>query len=123
MKPKIIASLICALMLCAAVSAQQNNSPGVRTHCRINYSEPVKVVRPVYPALALQTSQQGRVSLKCIVGFDGSVENVKVTQGPPLLLKAAIDSVLKWKFRPPVLNGKAVKTEAIINIDFQLSNK
>jgi TonB family protein len=58
--------------------------------------------------------------LKCVVGIDGSVEEIEVKKGHPLLIQSATEAVSKWKFKPPVFNGKAVKTEAIIDIDFQL---
>jgi protein TonB len=119
-RPNFITVLFCALVLCLAAAAQQSHDNGVRTHCQILYSQPVKIVRPDYPALARQTKIQGRVSLKCVIGIDGSVEGIEVKKGHPLLIQAATDAVSKWKFKPPVLNGKAIKTEAIIDIDFQL---
>jgi protein TonB len=54
------------------------------------------------------------------MGMDGSVEGIEVKKGHPLLIQAATDAISKWKFKPPVFNGKAVKTDAIIDIDFQL---
>jgi outer membrane biosynthesis protein TonB len=35
-------------------------------------------------------------------------------------LLAATEAVYKWKFKPTVLNGKAVEMETVVNIDFQL---
>ena len=83
-------------------------------------SQPVKIIRPDYPALARQTKTQGRVSLKCVIDINGSVEQIEVKKGHPLLIQASVEAVSKWKFKPPSFNGKAVRTDAIIDIDFQL---
>jgi TonB family protein len=122
-KTQVIAILFCAFMACFAARGQQGHDNEVRTHCQILYSQPIKIVRPNYPALARQTKIEGRVSLNCIIGFDGSVEEVKVKKGNALLIQAATDAVSQWKFKPPILNGKAVKTEAHIDIDFQLEKE
>jgi len=78
------------------------------------------MVRPVYPPLARQAHVEGTVSLKCLVGPDGSIENIGVEKGPALLVDAAIEAVSKWKYKPLLLNGKAVKTDTTVNIIFQL---
>jgi protein TonB len=122
-KIQVIAILSCALIPCFAARGRQGHDNGVRTHCQILYSQPIKIVRPNYPALARQTKIQGRVSLNCVIGFDGSVEGIKVKKGNALLIQAATDAVSQWKFKPPILNGKAVKTEAHIDIDFQLEKE
>ncbi len=119
-RPHLITVLFCALVLFQAASAQQNHDNGVGTHCQLLWSQPVKIVQPDYPALARQAKIQGRVSLKCVVGIDGSVEEIEVKKGHPLLIQSATEAVSKWKFKPPVFNGKAVKTEDIIDIGFQL---
>jgi TonB family protein len=99
---------------------QQNTKPSVRISCPLLYSHPIKIVRPTYPALARQTHVEGRVSRSCIVGSDGLVEKIEVQKGHPLLIQAATDAVSKWKFKPLVLNGKAVAMETVVNIDFRL---
>ena len=63
---------------------------------------------------------QGRVSLVCFISKDGTVKSVEVKAGHPLLIKAATDAVSQWKFKPLLLNGKAVEFETTINVDFQL---
>jgi len=68
----------------------------------------VKIVRPVYPALAKETRVQGRVSLVCLVTKDRKVKSIEVKQGHPLLIKAATDAIPQWEFKPVLLNGEAV---------------
>jgi len=99
---------------------QGNDQSAVKTHCVLLYSKLIKKVTPGYPPLARQVKVQGHVSMNCIIGSDGSVERIEVTKGHPLLIPAATDAVGRWKFKPPMLNGKGVKTTAKIDIDFRL---
>lgn len=62
--------------------------------------EPIRAVRPVYPALAKMADVQGKVALRITVGKDGSVSDVKLLSGHPLLVKAALDAVTKWRYAP-----------------------
>jgi TonB family protein len=119
-RPNFIVALSWALTVCLAAPAQQIRDNTVRTHCQLLNSQPVKIIRPDYPPLARQTKTEGRVSLKCVIGINGSVEQIEVKKGHPLLIQASVEAVSKWKFKPPSFNGKAVKTDAIIDIDFQL---
>jgi TonB family protein len=120
MNTKLISVLLCAVAISLSAFAQESTRPNVRISCPLLNPHPVKIVRPTYPALARQTHVEGRVSLNCLVGTDGLVEKIKVTKGHPLLIQAATDAVSKWRFKPLVLNGKAVEVETIVNIDFQL---
>lgn len=78
------------------------------------------MVQPTYPPLAKQTHISGKVSLRCIIGRDGSVKEIQVKKGHPLLIQAATEAVSQWKYKPLLLNGKAVETDTIVVIDFQL---
>ena len=120
MNIKLISVLLCAVAISLSAFAQESTRPNVRISCSLLNPHPVKIVRPTYPALARQTHVEGRVSLNCLVGTDGLVAKIKVTKGHPLLIQAATDAVSRWKFKPIVLNGKAVEAETIVNIDFQL---
>jgi len=55
-------------------------------------------VDPVYPPLAKLARVQGSVVLGATVGADGSVWDLKVESGHPLLVKAALEAVQQWKF-------------------------
>jgi TonB family protein len=120
MNIKLISVLLCAIAISLSAFAQESTRPNVRISCPLLNPHPVKIVRPTYPALARQTHVEGRVSLNCLVGTDGLVAKIKATKGHPLLIQAATDAVSKWRFKPLVLNGKAVELETIVNIDFQL---
>jgi periplasmic protein TonB len=76
---------------------------------------------PVYPAAARQQGIQGTVHLKALIGADGSIQELNVIDGHPLLAPAAIDAVKKWKYKPYLVNGKAVSVETTITVNFVLS--
>jgi TonB family protein len=62
--------------------------------------EPINAVRPVYPPLAKTANVQGKVTLRITVDKDGSVSDIKVLSGYPLLVKAALDAVPHWRYAP-----------------------
>ena len=82
---------------------------------------PVNAVQPTYPKSARQKHVQGKVSLTCTIARDGSVKSVRATSGNALLIKAATDAVLQWKFKPVLLNGEAIEVETTVIVNFQLS--
>jgi TonB family protein len=83
---------------------------------------PVKIldVRPVYPELAKQTRTQGQVELDIVVGPTGDVEQARVSRSVPLLDKAALDAVKKWKYAPTIVNGVAVPVKMSVGVSFAM---
>ena len=76
---------------------------------------------PAYPPLAKATRVQGTVRIQAVIAADGSIGNLKIMSGPPLLIKAAIDAVAQWRYQPTLLNGKAVQVITEIDVIFSLS--
>ena len=81
-------------------------------------------VEPEYPRKAAQQGIQGWVKLEFTVLEDGSVDNVKVLDADPRRIfdKAAKRAIQRWKFKPRMINGKAVKQQAVQVIEFKLQN-
>jgi len=77
-------------------------------------------ITPVYPKIAILTHQQGTVLLHAIIGRDGTIQNLQVISGPPLLIKAALDAVERWRYRPYLLNNEPVEVETQITVNFTL---
>ncbi len=77
-------------------------------------------VEPVYPAEARLLRLEGTVILTATVMDDGTVDDVKVVEGPPELAPSAVDAVKHWRYEPFELDGKPVKNEIGIKIDFKL---
>lgn len=83
---------------------------------------PVKIVdaRPHYPELAKQTRAHGMVEVEIVVGPSGDVEQARVTKSVPLLDKAALDAVRKWKYAPTIVNGVAVPVKLSVGLSFAM---
>jgi len=93
----------------------------LRVGGQVEAAEVISAPPPVYPVLAKDARVGGIVQLDAMIGEDGHIENLKVLSGPPLLINAALDAVKQWTYHPTVLNGKPVKVETQIMVNFQLS--
>jgi protein TonB len=78
-------------------------------------------VEPVYPVLAKAARIQGPVRLKAIISRQGTIENLQVLLGHPMLVTAAVEAVRQWRYRPYILNGDPVEVETEITVNFVLS--
>lgn len=79
-------------------------------------------VDPVYPSLARAARVQGTVMLAAVIGRDGSVQNLQLLSGHPLLTTSAIDAVRQWRYRPYVLNGSPIEVDTQITVKFILAH-
>jgi len=80
----------------------------------------LRKVIPQYPQLARAMHQEGTVVLAATIAKDGSIANLHVASGPPVLQQAALDAVSQWLYRPYLLNGDPVEVETTINVVFKL---
>jgi TonB family protein len=76
---------------------------------------------PVYPPLAKQARIQGVVHLMALIGKDGTVQNLQVISGHPLLIQSALDAVRTWTYQPTLLNGNPVTVQTQIDVNFTLA--
>jgi protein TonB len=51
---------------------------------------------------------------------DGTLRDVKVVEGSPTLVQSAVEAVRRWRYEPFELDGKPVKNEIRISVDFKL---
>jgi protein TonB len=77
--------------------------------------------KPVYPPLARQARIQGTVRFTAIIGRDGTIQNLTMMSGHPLLVQAATDAVKQWRYKPTLLNGEPVEVVTQIDVNFTLS--
>jgi TonB family protein len=78
-------------------------------------------VQPMYPPLARQARIQGAVILQAEIGKDGTIENLRLISGHPLLVQAAMDAVKQWRYKPYFLYGEPVAVETQITVNFTLA--
>lgn len=82
----------------------------------------VHQVKPQYPAAAKLARVEGVVALQAVIGKDGSIQNLRVISGHPLLTAAALEAVKQWRYKPYFLNGEAVEVETQIVVNFLLTH-
>ncbi len=78
-------------------------------------------VQPSYPPLARQTRISGTVRLHAIISKDGTIRELEVLNGHPLLQQAALDAVRQWRYQPTLLNGEPVEVDTTIDVIFSLN--
>jgi TonB family protein len=83
---------------------------------------PVKTVEPIYPPLAKQAHISGTVRFTLRIGKDGSIQNIQLISGHPLLIAAARDAVKQYIYNPVLLNGNPVEAVTQVDVHFVLNN-
>ncbi len=86
----------------------------IKPPARITY------VPPVYPTIAQTAKVEGAVILEAIIDESGVVRDVKVLRSIPLLDRAAIEAVGKWRYTPTRLNGTPVAIIMTVTVMFSL---
>jgi protein TonB len=81
----------------------------------------LKKITPLYPALAKSARIQGTVRFTAIIGKDGTIQNLQLISGHPMLVQSATDAVKQWVYRPTLLNGEPVEVITQIDVNFTLS--
>jgi protein TonB len=101
--------------------------PKVATPQRVRVSQGVsaglliKRVQPNYPPLARQARIQGTVVLQAEISKDGTIQNLQLISGHPMLAPAAIEAVKQWRYKPYLLNGEPVAVDTQVQVNFTLS--
>jgi periplasmic protein TonB len=101
--------------------------PKIATPTRVRVSSGVssglliRKVSPNYPPLARQARIQGTVILQAQISKDGSIQNLQLISGHPMLAPAAIEAVKQWKYKPYLLNGEPVEVETQVQVNFTLA--
>ena len=82
----------------------------------------IRTVQPVYPPIARTARIQGSVVLAAVIGKDGAITGLRVLSGHPMLVKAAVEAVSQWHYRPYILNNEAIEVDTQITVNFTLAN-
>lgn len=80
----------------------------------------IRRVEPAYPESAKAQHIEGPVVLDAQVLGDGTVGNIAIVRGHPLLAEAATEAVKQWKFEPSIVDGKPVDRQERITVRFTL---
>ena len=76
-------------------------------------------VDPEYPEEARAAGSTGTVYFEGIVGADGTLRSLGMLSGPLVFHDAARKAVLKWRFRPALVNGVPAPMRAQIEVNFR----
>ncbi len=94
---------------------------------QVNMSEeggviPIVRIAPQYPRKALMAKIEGWVKVKFTITPTGTVSNPEVVDAKPRRIfdREAIRAILKFKFKPKVVNGQGVEQVATQTIEFDL---
>ena len=77
-------------------------------------------VNPTYPPIARAARISGTVVLQATISKTGTIENLRVISGPPMLTQSALEAVKTWRYKPYQLNGEPVEVETTVNVVFNL---
>ena len=86
----------------------------IREPRRITY------VPPVYPTIAQTARVEGDVIVEAVIDETGVVRNVRVLRSIPLLDRAAVEAVSRWRYSPTTLNNQAVPVIMTVTVSFRL---
>lgn len=96
--------------------------PATSSPTRIKVAEKVQAtnlirkIEPQYPEEARNAGITGEVRMTAIISKDGTVQNIQLISGHPLLVSAARDAVERWQYRPTLLNGNPVEVVTTITV-------
>lgn len=122
MKPRHFVAILgagaCAMAL--ATLAQEIRPERVRIGGLVMQAKLMQQVQPEYPPLAREARIQGTVRLRAIISPEGSVQQLEVLSGHPLLVQSALEAARKWRYEPTLLNGVPITVETTVDTVFSL---
>src|SRR5229473_3114570 len=93
----------------------------IRVGGNVQAANLIKKITPVYPALAKSARIQGTVRFTAIIGKDGTIQNLQLVSGHPMLVQSATEAVKQWIYKPTLLNDEPVEVITQIDVNFTLS--
>ena len=92
----------------------------IRVSSGVQSAKILRKTNPSYPPIARQARIQGTVRLEAIISKDGTIRNLRVIQGHPLLVQSALQAVQQWRYAPTLLNDQPVEVVTYIDVIFKL---
>jgi protein TonB len=93
----------------------------IRVGGNVQSAKLINQPKPTYPPLARQARIQGVVRFNAVIGRDGTIQNLTLVSGHPLLVPSATEAVRQWRYQPTLLNGEPVEVVTQIDVNFTLS--
>ena len=91
----------------------------VRVEARI---DPRSELQPPYPAAEERAGNEGKVSIRIVIGVDGRVKAAeKVSAASEAFYRATERHALRnWRFRPATVDGKPVESRKVMTVEFRI---
>ena len=82
---------------------------------------PIVQIEPQWPREALIEGIEGIVHIEFTINEDGTVSDPKIISAEPprVFNRSALRAILRWKFKPRIIDGKPVKRRATIPLEFK----
>jgi TonB family protein len=109
------ALVVCASLLLGQVAPKPSEISSATANEHL-----LKKVEPVYPPLAKATRVQGKVVLKVTISQAGTVGDVTVQSGHPMLTTSAIAAVKQWQYQPFSVDGLPAEVSTTIEVPFSI---
>jgi protein TonB len=127
----VIMTTVVAGSLWAQAPQQEGNAPSAAAPAKAPVhvaaadqdKKVTKRVAPVYPKDAYDAKLTGVINLEVTIGVDGKVTNVAQRgKGDDALVKAAMDAVKQWVYKPTKdkESGMPVEVITIVSINFKV---
>ena len=101
-------------------TVEETNSGRIRVGGNVQSAKLVSKVNPLYPALAKQARIQGTVRFNVTINKDGTVNNLELLSGHPLLVPPSVEAVKQWVYQPTLLNGQPVEVITVVDVNYTL---
>jgi TonB family protein len=105
----------------ALISISPGGTPmRIRVGGKVQEANLIQRVDPVYPPLALEARIQGTVRFNVTISKDGTIANLQVVSGHPMLVQSALEAAKQWVYKPTLLNGAPVEVTTTLDVSFAL---
>jgi periplasmic protein TonB len=127
MRAVVLLFLAVFLSLPHSAEAQNPSAPAppeqdaTSKHHELTAARLINRVNPEYPKKARKQHVEGTVRLHAVISKDGSIKNLEVISGDPLLVDAALKAVRQWRYSPTLLDGRPKEVSTTIDVVFALN--
>jgi TonB family protein len=103
-------------------TATAGEAPGsVKINGSVMQASLIRQTPPQYPPQAREARVEGVVRFQAVINTDGTVKELSLISGHPLLAPAAREAAKRWVYRPTSVDGEPVEVVTEIDVRFTLS--
>lgn len=93
----------------------------ISTGTTVQQGKLISQERPFYPAQAKAQRITGTALFTALIGRDGKVADLQFLSGPLVFFEESRATLLKWVYKPTLLNGQPVQVITNLNINYVLN--